>query len=495
MERKLGFFDAVMMGLSGSIGFEIFVLMDYAYFGLAGSSIVLALLLGGLVNLLIMFSYCELSAAIPEVGGEYTYTKAAYGGLVAFVSGCLRWLASVFGASLAALAFARQLSYLFLRVAPVFEAFVTIQTPLIAIIVIIILTALDVKGAKKVGPMIVVTFLALFAIFLVSGLWHGLPDVAPKPLPGGLSGVFAATAYMFPMFFGMRALVAGAAQIKNAEKNIPRAIILSASLIVPLYISVAYVAVGVVPLGDFDEPFLNLAAENILPGVGGILFAIAGMVASLSALGTSIAVQSSISRGMSRDGYLPKALLSVHRRYGTPYIATIAGSLFIIFLSAVGYVEFLGYAASFGSILVFALVNLSLLKLRRTKPYLKRAFKAPLYPFTPIAGVVMSFVLLASPVFFGDVNAISALMSGLGLMGLVLLTYYLRMVGRHRVQVALGGISLTMGILTGLLTYLIETEFLPITLSPGALYVLIVFSVISIVAGVLNIATRTPKIF
>ena len=495
MERKLGFFDAVMMGLSGSIGFEIFVLMDYAYFGLAGSSIVLALLLGGLVNLLIMFSYCELSAAIPEVGGEYTYTKAAYGGLVAFVSGCLRWLASVFGASLAALAFARQLSYLFWKVAPVFEAFVTIQTPLIAIIVIIILTALDVKGAKKVGPMIVVTFLALFAIFLVSGLWQGLPDVVPKPLPGGLSGVFAATAYMFPMFFGMRALVAGAAQIKNAEKNIPRAIILSASLIVPLYISVAYVAVGVVPLGDFDEPFLNLAAENILPGVGGILFAIAGMVASLSALGTSIAVQSSISRGMSRDGYLPKALLSVHRRYGTPYIATIAGSLFIIFLSAVGYVEFLGYAASFGSILVFALVNLSLLKLRKKKPYLKRAFKAPLYPFTPIAGVVMSFVLLASPVFFGDVNAISALMSGLGLMGLVLLTYYLRMVGRHRVQVALGGMSLAMGILTGLLTYLIETEFLPITLSPGALYVLVVFSVISIVAGVLNIATRTPKIF
>jgi APA family basic amino acid/polyamine antiporter len=497
MKRELGFFDAVMMGLSGSIGFEIFVLMDYAYFGLAGPSIVLALLLGGLVNLLIMFSYCELSAAIPEVGGEYTYTKAAYGGLVAFISGCLRWLASVFGASLAALAFTRQLSYLFLRIAPVFEVFVSIQTPLIAVIVIIILTALDVKGAKKVGPMIVVTFLALFAIFLVSGLWHGLtpPDVVPRPLPGGLSGVFAATAYMFPMFFGMRALVAGAAQIRNAEKNIPRAIILSASLIVPLYISVAYVAVGVVPLGDFDEPFLNLAAENILPGVGGILFAIAGMVASLSALGTSIAVQSSVARGMSRDGYLPKALLSVHRRYGTPYVATIAGAFFIIFLSAVGYVEFLGYAASFGSILVFALVNLSLLKLRKKKPYLKRAFKAPLYPFTPVAGVAMSFVLLVSPVFFGDVNAISALMSGLGLMGLVLLTYYLRMVGRHRVQVALGGISLAMGILTGLLTYLIETEFLPITLSPGALYALIVFSVISIVASVLNIATRTPKIF
>jgi len=141
------------------------------------------------------------------------------------------------------------------------------------------------------------------------------------------------------------------------------------------------------------------------------------------------------------------------------------------------------------------LVNLSLLRLRKKRPYLKRAFKAPLYPFTPVAGVVMSVVLLVSPIFFGDVNAISALMSGLGLMAMVLLTYYLRMVGRYRVQVALGGISLVMGILTALLTYLIEIGFVPIILSPVSLYVLIFFSVVSILAGLLNVTARTPKIF
>ncbi|MFQ6064603.1 MAG: APC family permease [Candidatus Bathyarchaeia archaeon] len=497
MERELGLFDAVMMGLSGAIGFEIFVLMDYAYFSLAGPSMILALLLGGFVNLVVMFSYCELSAAIPEVGGEYTYTKAAYGGLIAFVSGCLRWLASVFGAALAALVFAQQLSYLLERFTLPVAGFVSAQTPLIAIAVIIILAALDVKGVKKAGPMIVITFLALFAIFLVSGLWQGLtlPDVIPKPTPKDLSGVFAAAAYMFPMFFGMRALVAGAAQIKDPGKNVPKATILSALLIVPLYLSVAYVAVGVVPLEHHDDPFLNIAAENIMPAYGGVLFAIAGMVASLSALGTSIAVQSSIARGMSRDGYLPKILLSVHRRYGTPYIATIVGALFIIFMSVVGVMEFLGYAASFGSILVFALVNLSLMKLRKKKPYLKRAFKAPLYPFTPIAGVVMSVVLLVSPILIENFYAISALMSGLGLMVLVLLTYYLRMVGRYRLRIAMGGMSLGMGISTALLICLIETGFVAITLSPASLYVLIFFSVVSILAGILNVTVRTPKIF
>jgi len=496
-KRELGLFDAVMMGLSGAIGFEIFVLMDYAYFALAGPDMILALLLGGLINLLIMFSYSELGAAIPEVGGEYTYTKAAYGGLVAFISGCLRWLASVFVAALAALTFALQLLYLFSKVAPAFESFVSAQVPLIAIIVTIVLATLDVRGVKKVGVMIVTIFLAIFAIFLAGGLWHGLipPQVLQKPLTEGLSGVFAATAYTFPMFFGMRALVAGAAQVKDPEKNVPRAIIVSSLLTIPLYLSVAYVAIGFVPLGDYDEPFLNLAAENIMPRVGGVLFAIAGMVASLSALGTSITVQSSIARGMSRDGYLPKILLSVHRRFGTPYVAIIAGSLFIMFLSVIGAVEFLGYAASFGSILVFALVNLSLLKLRKKKPYMKKPFKTPLYPFTPIAGIVMSFVLLAVPIFLRDANAVNALLSGLGLLALVLATYHLRMVGRYRLQVAVGGISLGTGIFMALLIYLIEIGFVPLILPRIFLYFLIFVSAVSILAGVLNVSARTRKIF
>jgi amino acid transporter len=495
--RELGLFDAVMMGLSGAIGFEIFVLMDYAYFQLAGPDMIIALLLGGLINLLIMFSYSELGATIPEVGGEYTYAKAAYGGLVAFISGCLRWVASVFGAALAALTFAYQLLYLFSKVAPVAEGFVAAQIPVIAIIVIIVLATLEVRGVKKIGIMIVAVFLAIFAIFLASGLWRGVtpPEVLQKPLTEGLSGVLAATAYMFPMFFGMRALIAGAAKIRDPEKNVPRAIIASALIIIPLYLSVAYMAIGVSPEGD--GPMLNLAAEEIMGVAGGVLFAIAGMVASLSALGTSINVQSSITRGMSRDGYLPKILLSVHRRFGTPYVAVIAGSLFIMFLSVIGATEFLGYAASFGSTLVFALVNFSLLKLRK-KPSLKKPFKTPLYPLTPVAGIVMSFVLLVSPLFLGDVNAINALASGLGLVALVLITYHLRMVTertRDRLQVAVGGISLGTGILLALLTYLIEIGFVPLILPRILIYILTFISVVSILAGVLNVSVRTRKVF
>lgn len=492
-KRELGLFDTVMMGLSGAIGFEIFVLLDYAYFHLAGSGVILALLLAALVNLLIMFSYCELSAAMPEVGGEYTYVKAAYGGFIAFTSGCFRWFASVFGAALAAVSFTLQFAYLFSIVAPTVHDFILTQIPLIATIAVMVFAALEVKGVKKMGAMIVVVFIAIFAIFIAGGLSRGLPpvEILPKRPLEGLPGVFAAAVYVFPMFFGMRALIAGAALVKHPERNITKGIVFSALLIIPIYIGIAYVAAGVISPEETrpSAPFLNFAAQQIMGVAGGVLFAIAGMVASLSALSTSLSVQSSISRGMSRDGYLPKVLLSIHRRFGTPYVAIIAGSLFVMLLSAIGTAEFLGYAASFGSLLVFSVVNLSLLKLRKKEPYMERPFKTPLYPFTPIAGFVMPVVLLIFPIFLRDIGAVGALSSGGVLTALVLTTYYLRMLGRHRLRIAVGGASLGVGVSLMLLTYLAEAGFMP-TIFPFPNYILIFLGVISIVAGIWNATAR-----
>jgi len=360
--------------------------------------------------------------------------------------------------------------------------------------VVLILAASDIKGVKKLGAIIVVVFIAIFAILIASGILRGLTpiEVLPKNMPKDFPGVFAAAVYMFPMFFGMRALVAGAALIKHPGRNVPKGILFSALLIIPIYISIAYVAAGVVPLEDTRPmaPFLNSAVEQIMGDAGGVLFAIAAMVACLSALSTSLTVQSSIARGMSRDGYLPRALLSIHRRFGTPYVAIITGSLFVMFLSSMESVEFLGYAASFASLIVFALVNLSLLKLRETKPYMKRPFKTPLYPFTPIAGVIMSATLLVFPTLFGDVNAAGALISGIGLTMIVLITYYLRMMGRYRLQIAVGGAVSGMGISLTLLTCLTETGFIPPIFPYVPPYVILVIGTISIIAGILNVTTH-----
>jgi amino acid transporter len=260
-----------------------------------------------------------------------------------------------------------------------------------------------------------------------------------------------------------------------------------------LYFAVAFVAVGAVPLQTTEavsEPLLNLAARNIMGPIGAILFALAGIIASVSSVGTAMTVQSSILGGMSRDGYLPKALLWAHRRFGTRYIAIVASSLFVLFFGTSGAVEFLGYAASFGSLLVFALVNLSLIQLRRKMPRLDRPFKAPLYPLTPLAGIVISVLLLSIPVILRDVNAESALLSSLGMVAIVLVTYYLRMVKRevdfNRLRVAVGGVCFGAGATIILLAQVIAP--------PSFFIVMVLVGLVSIIAGIMNILVSARRI-
>jgi len=497
-KRNLGLRGIVMTGLSGAIGFEIFVLMNYAYFHLAGPDLILAVLLAGVVNLVIMLSYCELGAAIPEVGGEYTYIKTAYGKYVAFIAGCFRWLASVFGAALAAVTFVIQLAYLFSFISPDAQNLILAQASLIAALVVIAYGALEVKGVKQLGNIIVYALIILFLSLITGGLVHGLgqTEALTKPLLESFSGVFAAAVYVFPMFFGMRAIIAVAATAKRPAKDIPRGLLVTGLLIIPLYVLIAYVTVAAAPPAGttLSIPLLGYTAETIFGTAGGILFAIAGMAACLSGLGTALTVQSSIARGMSRDGYFPKILLAVHSRFRTHYIAVIVGALFITLLSTVGAVPFLGYAASFGSLIVFALVNLSLIKLRKTKPYLDRPFKTPLYPLTPILGVVLSVALLIVPSLIGDANAADALISGIGLTAIVIGTYYLRMAGRSRLQIAAGGIGLGTGILTAVLAIISEAGLITSILPFISNYILLVLSIVLIISGFLNFNAGTkPK--
>jgi amino acid transporter len=492
-EKKHGLLSSIIMGLGGAIGFEIFALLNYAYFDLAGPTMISALAFCGIINLITMLSYSELSAAIPEVGGEYTYTKVAFGGFISFMAGSLRWLASVFGGALAAVVFVEQIGVLFSVFALSIQDLILVNSSLLIVGLVVILIFLSVRGVEEATTFIVAAFLIIFGIFLAMSIKYTLApqNILPEASPNSLMYFFATAAYIFPMFVGMRALVAGAPQIKNPGKNVPRALIISTILLTVVYFVVAFVAVGVVNPSEADAgPLLNVAASRIMGDIGGILFALAGIIASVSSVGTAMMVQSSLLGGMSRDGYLPNVLQKLHKRFETRYVAIIASSIFVIFFGISGAVAFLGYAASFGSLLVFALVNLSLIRLRRKMPRLDRPFKAPFYPLTPISGIVMSILLLTFPVILRDVNAESALLSSFGMVAIVLVTYYLRMVKREidfdRLRVAVGGVCFGMGVTLIALT--------PVIVPTSMFLVMIIVGFVSIIAGILNILVPSRKI-
>ncbi|MEM2098299.1 MAG: amino acid permease [Candidatus Bathyarchaeia archaeon] len=489
-KRKLKFQDIVIAGLSGAIGFEVFALLNYAYFNLAGSNIIYAILIAGAMNLLIMLSYCELSAAIPEVGGEYTYIKTAFGKYVAFMAGCFRWLASVFGAALAALTFAVQFTYLTALFFPNTQNLTPQQTSLIATIVVIAYAVADIRGTRKFENITTIILIILFAILIIGGLGYTTKLTEPQPATNdSFLGVFAAMVYVFPMFFGVRSIITLATTTENPEKNIPRGLLTASILIIPLYALLAYVTITVAPqqITNPSMPLIGHGAEIIFGKAGGALFAIMGMAACLLGLGTALTVESSIEVGMSRDGYFPKMLLKVHPRFGTYYIAVIVGAVVIAVIAAIGAIPIVGYAASFGSLIVFALVNLSLIKLRKTKPHLDRPFKTPLYPFIPVLGSTLSIVLLVVPLIIGDANAVEALISSGGLILAVTGIYYLRIIGRLRLQVAIGGIGVGSGISAAILAVVSEAGLVQAIFPFMPNCVLLVIGIILIVGGVLNI--------
>jgi len=481
LKRELGLIRTTMLGVGGSLSAANFVIIGHAA-SLAGYAIVPIVVVCGLLSLLTMFSYAELGTAIPLAGGEYTFSKVAYGGFTSFLTGWFEWLSNMFYTALSAIGFAYVVSYLFPQ----------INIPLTAVIVVIVFAIINLRGTKETATaetIITIIVLAILGIFVIGGwsFFQGLQAAPPSASPIGILGIFAATAYLFELYLGAEAVAAAQAEVKNPGRNIPLAIVLSAVVLIALYTSVVVVAVGIVPPAVLSEQSSPIAfvAEQALGPAGAILITIGLAITGLAATNEAILAQSRVLYAMSRDGYLPKGLCKIHKRFCTPHVAIIVGAIFTVIFAATGFVNFVVYAVNLGFIIGFSIVNLSVIKLRKIAPHLKRPFKAPLYPLTPIAGIAASafLVLFIEP---------SVLILGLELGIVALLVYYIRMVGHHRIRIAFGGISLGLGVFVAFVAYLLGTNSIVLHgVSQEVLtlvfYVLLFVSVIQVLAGILNL--------
>jgi APA family basic amino acid/polyamine antiporter len=483
LKRNLGLIRTTMLGIGGTLSAANFVILGEAA-GMAGYAIVPIVVICGLLSLLTMFSYAELGTAIPLAGGEYTFSKVAYGGFPSFLTGWFEWLSNMFYTALSAIGFGYVVSYLFEKVN------IQISIPLTAVIVVIVFAIINLRGTQETATaetIITVIVLAILGVFVIGGWSFAQGTPTPQSTSSiGIFGIFAATAYLFELYLGAEAVAAAQAEVKNPGRNIPLAIILSAVVLIVLYTSVVSVAVGIVTpdiLSHQSSP-IAFVAEQALGSAGGILITIGLAIAGLAATNEAIMAQSRVIYAMSRDGYMPKSLCKVHKRYCTPHVAIIVGAIFTVIFAATGLVNFVVYAVNLGFIIGFSIVNLSVIKLRKIAPHLKRPFKVPLYPLTPIAGI-------AASIFLALFIEPSVLILGFELIIVALLVYYIRMVGHQRIRIAFGGISLGLGVFVAFVAYLLGTGAIMLSgvsqeVVTLVFYVLLFVSIIQILAGVLN---------
>lgn len=414
--RDLGLFDATMIGVGAMIGAGIFVLTGIAA-GVSGPASILAFALNGAVTLLTAFAYAELASAIPRAGGGYSFVRMAFPGAVGFTAGWMLWFAYTVACSLYALGFAGYFWEFFLKYMPGFASgamgLVGEQGAvlLVTVLVGVAFIRLNVRGAEVTGfaeNVLTVSKLIVLAIFV----FYGLKRVAAEPaaaaesfnpfFPLGAGGVLVAMGLTFIAFQGYDLIATLAEEIKEPEKNIPRATFIALAITLTMYLLILFVSLGAVDAGDtpswqflgrYKETAIVRAAEDFMPAFGVAVIVFGGLLSTMSALNATVMAASRVAFSMARDAWLPDPVAKIDPKRRTPRVAIIATGAILLVMALTLPIETIGSAASLIFLLTFALVNLSVIVLRRKAPEIKRRYKVPFYPYVPILGIVLNVFL------------------------------------------------------------------------------------------------------
>ena len=395
LERSLSLPYVIAISIGGMLGSGIFVLPGFAA-SLTGSSVWLAYLIAALCILPAALSKSELATAMPASGGTYVYIERAFGPLFGTISGLGLWLSLLLKSSFALIGLGAYLAVL-----------INIDdslTKLVALGFLCFILFINIFGIKKVGKVqIVVVGLSLTC--LVSIFLFGFPLVKSEFLSPFLSngnkGLVSTVAFVYISYAGVTKVAAIAGEIKNPDRNLPLAMILSLVTIACVYVFIAFVLVGNIPIEDLATDVRPIyTVSNIIGGkYFGYAAAAIGVITLMSMANSVVLASSRFPFAMARDRLLPSFLEKLHSKYLTPVasiiITCLAMALVIIFLDVVKIAKL----ASAFKVMMFISVNLCVIILRETSAqWYNPSYKSPLYPFLQIFGIFSGFVLL---VFLG----------------------------------------------------------------------------------------------
>ena len=318
----LGRGDLVAMAIGNVIGGGIMSLLGIAI-GLTGKSIVIALIVCSVMVLLSSLPQIFSAATIKMNGGFYTQASLFggkwFGGVYSVV-----FISYFFSASLYALAFG---SY-------VLSFIPGANIQLVAMVVLTVLVIINLMGvqvaAKAQYVMVILLTIALLA-FGGYGIFHVKPDFMTGPdfMLNGFSGIMSAAALMSFATIGSTFIVNFSGQCKNPTKDIPFAIIVSSVVVTGLYVLVAIVAAGVLPISEVAGKSLAVTAYEVLPYPVYIFFIVFGaMTALVTSLNALLGWITPPIVQACEDGWFPKFLGRKNKRFNTPhYILMIIYSL------------------------------------------------------------------------------------------------------------------------------------------------------------------------
>ena len=440
LKKTLNVFDLIIIGIGAVVGTGIFAIIGAAITGNsessgAGHAIVISMILAAIACIVPALCYSEIASMIPVSGSAYTYTYATMGEFMAWMVGWILMLEYAIGNITVASAwsgyfmqflkgfkaclpdfivnFPIWLRYDYRAIYTMCDKYgwdihdkipflfdkipVAVNVP--AVFIVLVLTLLLIKGVKEstrvasimvgVNMFMILSFIIIGSHYVKPENWH--PFLPVDPVAGILMGTFT----IFFAYIGFDAISTAAEETEKPQRDLPVAILGTLIICTILYVCVALVLTGIVPINQIDA---LAPIAHAMKFVGKDWFAGLISVGALCALTTVLLVYqlgtTRILYSISRDRFLPRSWRLIHKKFKTPYVMTWISGIVVIICGLFMDLKISADLCNYGTFTSFVIICVAVLILRETNPKTPRPFKVPLSPFLPLVGIMICLVLI-----------------------------------------------------------------------------------------------------
>ncbi len=416
LSRELTLFHITMMGIGMMIGAGVFLGIGNAI-GVAGpGGVVLTFALNGLIAIFTAMSYAELSSAIPRAGGAYNFARIAFGRGTSFVAGWMEW----FAASVAGSMYSLVLGIYIVRYMAGLGLLgwagdnVAVLEKAVAVLAAGAFLYINYRGVAatgKIGALFTLGQTLFLAFIGVVGIIVAVRDPSRLQnfspfLPGGWSKLLVTMGFTYVAFEGFEVIAQAGDETIDPKQNIPKAMLYSVFAVTITYVVVAFATVVAVKagspgvegapwvwIGSFKEKGFGEAVARLMP-MGNFLLTLAVIFSATSALNATLFSAARVSFALGRDRLLPGVLAKTSKTRRTPAVALACTGVIVLIVAAFLPTMDVASSASMMFLLLFFLVNLSVIKIRRNMgDELQYGFLMPLFPLFPILAIVMQALL------------------------------------------------------------------------------------------------------
>jgi APA family basic amino acid/polyamine antiporter len=420
LERRLGPLDAAAIIVANVIGGGILFTPPQVAASVPNSLWFLgAWLAGGALAFAGAMAYAELAALRPRAGGEYVYLREAFGKLAAFLTGWTSFVAGFTGAIAASAIVTTFYLERFIPGAANSTPFFVVPLPfvpltfstqtLVAIALIVLMAWVHIRGVgpgRIMGNILAALKVSALLMFIAIGFSVGAGSSANVTTGAGGPVVWSAWLLsLIPVMFtysGWNAAGYIAEEIRNPDRNVPRAFALGTAAVIVVYLALNALYLYVLPVGELAKvqgSVLDVIADRLLGARAGDIMGVVSIISLAASISAMTFAGPRVYYAMARDGLFFAPAARIHPKYRTPAASIVAQSVWASLLVLSGSADALTNYTGFAIVLFAGVAVTALFVLRQREPGAPRPFRAIGYPVAPAIFVIACALIVVNGVY------------------------------------------------------------------------------------------------